>query len=112
MIYMDRAVWIILNENFSLTLDSEIKDGKICDEKFSPGEDIWTEEIPRLGFSDEKVQADYQDFVSDIEALFSEETVDAVFINAKIGEESEYVNSKNPLIIRKIEEYSVDEIIR
>jgi len=34
-----------------------------------------------------------------------------VFINAKIGEESEYLNSKKPLVIRKIEEYSVDEII-
>ena len=37
---------------------------------------------------------------------------DEVFINAKIGEESEYVNAKNPLVIRKIEEYSVDEIIK
>jgi hypothetical protein len=111
MIYMDRAVWIILNENFSLTLDSEIRDGKICDEKFSPGSDIWTEEIPRLGFSDEKVQNDYQNFVSDIESLFAEDSADEVFINAKIGEESEYLNSKNPLVIRKIEEYSVDEII-
>ena len=89
-----------------------IKDGKICDEKFSPGSDIWTEEIPHLGFSDEKVQRDYQEFIFDIEALFSEETVDEVFINAKIGEESEYVNAKNPLVIRKIEEYSVDEIIK
>ena len=108
---MDRAVWIILNKNFSLTLDGEIEDDKIRDKKFSPGSDIWTEEIPRLGFSDEKVQRDYQEFISDIEALFSEETVDEVFINAKIGEESEYLNAESPLIIRKIEEYSVDEII-
>lgn len=108
---MDRAVWIILNKNFSLTLDGEIKDGKICDKKFSPGSDIWTEEIPRLGFSDEKVQNDYEEFISDIETLFGEESVDEVFINAKLGEESEYLNSKSPLVIRKIEEYSVDEII-
>lgn len=94
-----------------MTLDGEIKDNKVCDRKFSPGNDIWTDEIPRLGFSDEKVQNDYQDFVSDIEALFSEKSADEVFINAKIGEESEYINSKDPLLIRKIEEYSVDEII-
>ena len=46
---MERAVWIILNKNFSLTLDSEIKEDKICDKKFSPGNDIWTNELPRLG---------------------------------------------------------------
>lgn len=109
---MDRAVWIILNKNFSLTLDCEIKDGKICDKKFSPGSDIWTEEIPRLGFSDENVQNDYEEFISDIETLFSESSVDEVFINAKLDEESEYLYSKSPLVIRKIEEYSVDEIIR
>ncbi len=109
---MDRAVWIILNKNFSLTLDSEIKDNEICDKKFSPGHDIWTEELPRLGFSDEKVQNDYEEFISDIKSLFEEPSVNEVFIKAKIGEESEYLNSKNPLIIRKIEEYSVDEIIR
>ncbi len=108
---MDRAVWIILNENFSLTLDSEIKDGKITDKKFSPGEDIWTEEIPRLGFSNEEVQNDYNDFINDIITLFTEPSVDEIFINAKIGEESEYLNAKSPLLIRKIEEYSVDEII-
>lgn len=108
---MDRAVWIILNKNFSLTMDCEIKDGEIRDKKFSPGSDIWTGEIPRLGFSDEKVQKDYQDFIKDIEMLFAEESSDEVFILAKIGEESEYINSKDPLIIRKIEEYSVDEII-
>ena len=108
---MERAVWIILNKNFSLTLDGEIRDGKVVDKKFSPGEDIWTNEIPRLGFSDENAQNDYDEFTSDIFTLFSEPGVDEVFIDAKIGEESEYVNSKNPLLIRKIEEYSVDEII-
>lgn len=108
---MERAVWIILNRNFSLTMDGEMADGKVTDKKFSPGEDIWTEEIPRLGFSDENVQKDYDEFISDILTLFSEPSVNEVFINAKIGEESEYLNCKNPLIIRKIEEYSVDEII-
>lgn len=92
-------------------MDSEIKDEKIIDKKFSPGSDIWTNEIPRLGFSDEKVQGDYDDFISDIIRLFAETGVDEVFINAKLGEESEYINAKNPLVIRKIEEYSVDEII-
>jgi hypothetical protein len=100
-----------LNQNFSLTLDGEIKNNKVTDKKFSPGEDIWTGELPRLGFSDEKVQKDYDDFISDIVTLFSELSADEVFIDAKIGEESEYVNCKNPLLIRKIEEYSVDEII-
>ena len=108
---MERAVWIILNKNFSITLDSEIKDNKIIDKKFSPGEDIWTDELPRLGFSDENIQKDYDEFLSDIITLFTEPSVDEVFISAKIGEESEYLNSKNPLVIRKIEEYSVDEII-
>ena len=108
---MERAVWIILNKNFSLTLDGEIKNNKVTDKKFSPGEDIWTNELPRLGFSDEKVQNDYDEFISDIITLFAEPTVDEVFIDAKIGEESEYLNCKNPLLIRKIEEYSVDEII-
>ena len=108
---MDRAVWIILNKNFSITMDSEIKDNKIMDKKFSPGSDIWTDELPKLGFSDERVQKDYDDFISDIITLFTEPLVDEVFINAKIGEESEYVNAESPLIIRKIEEYSVDEII-
>ena len=112
MIYMERAVWIILNKNFSLTMDSEIKDCKIRDKKFSPGSDIWTEELPRLGFSDEKVQKDYENFITDINGLFAERSCDEVFINAKIGEESEYINAKNPLVIRKIEEYSVDEIIK
>ena len=108
---MKRAVWIILNQNFSLTLDGEIKDKKVVDKKFSPGSDIWTNELPRLGFSDENLQKDYDNFISDIMTLFSETSVNEVFINAKIGEESEYINSKNPLVIRKIEEYDVDEII-
>ena len=108
---MERTVWIILNKNFSLTLDSEIKEGKITDKKFSPGGDIWTEELPRLGFSDENIQNDYDNFIKDIIALFSEPNADNVFIDAKIGEESEYINAKSPLLIRKIEEYSVDEII-
>lgn len=112
MIYMDRAVWIILNKNFSLTMDSEIKEGKIIDKKFSPGSDIWTNELPRLGFSDEKIQEDYEDFLSDIIMLFAESRADEVFIDAKLGEESEYIKAKNPLVIRKIEEYSVDEIIK
>lgn len=108
---MERGVWIILNEDFSLTLDSEIDGCKIVDKKFSPGEDIWTHELPRLGFSDENIQKDYDDFLSDILSLFSEPEVDKVFIDAKIGEESEYINAKKPLLIRKIEEYRVDEII-
>lgn len=108
---MDRAVWIILNKNFSVTMDGEIKDNKITDRKFSPGSDIWTDELPQLGFSDENIQKDYDDFISDIIALFSEPGADEVFVDAKIGEESEYVNAKIPLVIRKIEEYSVDEII-
>lgn len=108
---MERAVWIILNENFSLTLDGEIKNSKVTDKKFSPGEDIWTNELPRLGFSDEQVQKDYDEFIRDISDLFREPSVDKVFIDAKLGEESEYIYSKNPLVIRKIEEYSVDEII-
>ena len=109
---MDRAVWIILNKDFSLTLDGEIKNEKLIDKKFSPGEDIWTEELPRLGFSSEEIQKDYDNFIEDIISLFTEPQVDKVFIDAKIGEESEYVNAKNPLLIRKIEEYSVDEIIK
>lgn len=108
---MDRAVWIILNKDFSLTLDGEIDSEKLVDKKFSPGGDIWTEELPRLGFSDENVQKDYDNFIDDIINLFTEPGVDKVFIDAKIGEESEYVNAKTPLLIRKIEEYSVDEII-
>lgn len=108
---MERAVWIILNKNFSLTLDGEIKNNKLTDKKFSPGEDIWTNELPRLGFSDEQAQKDYDEFIADIQTLFAEPGADKVFIDAKIGEESEYLYSINPLVIRKIEEYSVDEII-
>lgn len=108
---MERAVWIILNRNFSLTLDGEIKDERVTDKKFSPGEDIWTNELPRLGFSDDNVQKDYDEFLEDILSLFSEPEADKVFIDAKIGEESEYLNCKSPLLVRKIEEYSVDEII-
>ena len=109
---MERSVWIILNKNFSITIDGEIKNNKVEDKKFSPGSDIWTNELPRLGFSDEKVQNDYNEFISDILTLFSEPQVNDVLIDAKIGEESEYLNCKNPLLIRKIEEYSVDEIIK
>lgn len=94
-----------------MTMDSEIRNDKITDKKFSPGSDIWTNELPRLGFSNEQLQKDYDDFIADIVTLFTEPSVDEVFINAKIGEESEYLNAKNPLLIRKIEEYSVDEII-
>lgn len=108
---MQRAVWIILNKNFSITLDGEIKNNKVIDKKFSPGEDIWTNELPRLGFSDENIQKEYDDYIKDILTLFSEPSADKVFIDAKIGEESEYINSKTPLLIRKIEEYNVDEII-
>ena len=108
---MERAVWIILNKNFSLTLDGEIKNNKVTDKKFSPGEDIWTEELPRLGFSDENIQKDYDDFLEDILTLFAEPGADKVFIDAKLDEESEYINAKSPLVVRKIEEYSVDEII-
>ena len=60
---MKRAVWLILNENFTLTLDGEIKDEKVTDKKFSPGSDIWTNELPQLGFEDEKVQNDYDELI-------------------------------------------------
>lgn len=109
---MERSVWIILNKNFSITIDGEIKNNKVVDKKFSPGSDIWTNELPRLGFSDEKVQKDYDNFITDIITLFAEPSINEVLIDAKIGEESEYINCKTPLIIRKIEEYSVDEIIK
>ena len=109
---MQRAVWIILNKNFSITLDGEIKNNKVTDKKFSPGGDIWTNELPKLGFSDENIQKEYDDYIEDILTLFSEPGANNVFIDAKIGEESEYINSKTPLLIRKIEEYTVDEIIK
>lgn len=108
---MERAVWIILNKNFSITMDSEIKNGRITDKKFSPGQDIWTNELPCLAFSDREVQRDYDDFISDIITFFAEPNADKVFIDAKLDEESEYDNCKSPLLIRKIEEYTVDEII-
>lgn len=108
---MERAVWIILNEYFSLTLDGEIDDNQVVDKKFSPGNDIWTNELPRLGFSDEKVQKDYDNFLKDIFSFFAEPQANEVLIDAKLGEESEYINCEKPLVIRKIEEYSVDEII-
>lgn len=100
-----------LKQKFFLTLDAEILNEKVVDKKFSPGNDIWTNELPRLGFSDEHVQNDYNSFIADVSSLFGEPSVNEVFINAKIGEESEYLNCENPLLIRKIEEYSVDEII-
>ena len=56
-------------------------------------------------------EKDYEEFISDILTLFSEPDADKVFIDAKIGEESEYIYANSPLLIRKIEEYSVDEII-
>ena len=100
---MQRAVWIILNKNFSITLDGEIKNNKVIDKKFSPGEDIWTNELPRLGFSDENIQKEYDDYIKDILTLFSEPGADKVFIDAKIGEESEYINSKTPKKKKKIQ---------
>ena len=99
---MDRAVWIILNKDFSLTLDGEIKNDRVIDKKFSPGGDIWTEELPRLGFSSEDIQKDYDNFINDIITLFTEPSVDKVFIEAKIGEESEYIKSDNNKENRRI----------
>ena len=106
---MNRAVWIILNKDFSITIDGEISNNIVIDKKYSPGEDIWTYELPRLGFSDENVQKDYDDFIKDILLFFTEPQANQVMIDAKIGEESEYIQSKNPLIIRKIEEYEIIE---
>ena len=105
---MNRCVWTILNKNFEMMIDGEILENKLQDKKFSPGEDIWTEELPILKIDDEKIQKEYN-----ILTLFLEPQVNEVFINAKIGEESEYdTNSISaPLIIRKIEEYEVEEII-
>ena len=61
----------------------------------------------------ERIQKEYNEFRNDIFTLFLEPQVNEVFINAKIGEESEYDNSSisTPLIIRKIEEYDVEEIL-
>ena len=110
---MNRCVWIILNKNFEMMLDGEIFENAIRDKKFCPGADIWTEELPVLKIADEKIQKEYDEFREDILTLFLEPQVNEVFINAKIGEESEYDNPNisTPLIIRKIEEYDVDQIL-
>ena len=109
---MNRCVWIILNKNFEMMLDGEILENKLQDKKFSPGGDIWTEELPILKIADEKIQREYDEFRNDILTLFLEPQFNEVFINAKIGEESEYdTNSISaPLIIRKIEEYEVEKL--
>ena len=56
---------------------------------------------------------EYDNFISDLLMLLSEPNVDHVFIDAKIGEESEYDTSATyePVIIRKIEDYEVEKII-
>ena len=110
---MDRSVWTINNKHFTLILDAKTESGKVSDRKFSPGEDIWTNEIPQLKFEDENTQKEYDNFISDLLMLLSEPNVDQVFIDAKIGEESEYDTSATyePVIIRKIEEYEVEKII-
>ena len=96
-----------------MMLDGEIDAEKVIDKKFSPGGDIWTEELPSLRIADENIQKEYDEFRNDILTLFLEPQVNEVFINAKIGEESEYDNPNisTPLIIRKIEEYDVEEIL-
>ena len=101
---MDRCVWIIFNRNFEMMIDGEIKDNKVIDKKFSPGSDIWTNELPQLRIKDEKVQKEYDEFRSDILTFFLEPQAEKVLINAKIGEESEYLEK---IIIRKIDEYEV-----
>ena len=110
---MDRSVWTINNKHFTLILDAKTESGKVSDRKFSPGEDIWTNEIPQLKFEDENTQKEYDNFISDLLMLLSEPNVDQVFIDAKIGEESEYDTSGTyePVIIRKIEDYEVEKII-
>lgn len=105
---MDRCVWIILNRNFEMMLDGEISENRVVDKKFSPGSDLWTNELPQLKIKDEKVQKEYDEFRNDILTFFMEPQADKVLIDAKIGEESEYLEK---IIIRKIEEYTVDEII-
>lgn len=105
---MNRCVWVILNENFEMLLDGQVSEKKVVDKKFSPGSDLWTNELPQLKIKDEKVQSEYDEFRNDILTFFLEPQADEVLINAKIGEESEYLEK---IIIRKIEEYSVDEII-
>lgn len=86
---------------------------KLVTENSVPGEDIWTNEIPQLKFEDENTQKEYDNFISDLLILLSEPNVDQVFIDAKIGEESEYDTSATyePVIIRKIEDYEVEKII-
>ena len=105
---MNRCVWIILNRNFEMMLDGEVSDNRVVDKKFSPGSDIWTNELPQLKIKDENVQKEYDSFIEDILTFFLEPQADEVLINAKIGEESEYLEK---IIIRKIEEYEVEEII-
>lgn len=105
---MNRCVWIILNRNFEMMLDGEVSDNRVVDKKFSPGSDIWTNELPKLRIKDENVQKEYDSFIEDILTFFLEPQADEVLINAKIGEESEYLEK---IIIRKIEEYEVEEII-
>lgn len=110
---MDRSVWTIHNGNFELILDGEIRDLKVVDKKYSVGADVWTVAIPELKFSDETTQKEYNSFVKDLIMLFSEPTFNQIFIDAKIGEESKYSTGiiSEPLIIRKIEDYEVEEII-
>lgn len=111
---MDRFVWTIHNENFELIVDGEIKDSKIVDKKYSLGSDIWTISIPELKFSDKLTQKEYDTFVKDLIILFSEPIFNQLLIDAKIGEETEYSakSISQPLIIRKIEDYEVEEIIK
>ncbi|WP_407379987.1 hypothetical protein [Methanobrevibacter sp.] len=105
---MNRCVWIIVNRNFEMMLDAQILENRIVDKKFSPGSDIWTNELPELRIKDEKVQKEYDEFRGDILTFFLEPQADKVLIDAKIGEESEYLEK---IIIRKIEEYEVEKII-
>ena len=58
---MDRSVWTINNKHFTLILDAKTESGKVSDRKFSPGEDIWTNEIPQLKFEDENTVFDAED---------------------------------------------------
>ncbi len=110
---MNRDVWTINNKNFKLFLDACVDNDIVSDKKFSIGSDLWTNEIPCLAFSDSETQKQYDHYVSDLINLFTEPTVDEIFINAKIGEESEYYREGlfESIFIRKIEEYVVDEII-
>lgn len=110
---MDRSVWTINNKHFTLILDAKTDYKKISDRKFSPGEDMWTSEIPQLKFEDGLIQEEYDNFISDLLMLLSEPSVDEVFITAKIGEESEYnpMSTYEPIIIRKIEDYSVEKVM-